>query len=114
MRRAMAGLLEQLPEELKDSPEAELLRTSARPNVYNIVHLIYRANYEGHSKDYEFCVLQWRNIGAPVTMMPDGHCGIARCWSDRPITRASLLSILLPTGASRSEARRAKAMAHAG
>jgi NTE family protein len=54
MRRAMAGLLEQLPEELKDSPEAELLRTSARPNVYNIVHLIYRANYEGHSKDYEF------------------------------------------------------------
>src|ERR1700730_11211278 len=44
-------------------------------------------------------------------MMPDGHCGIARCWSDRPITRASLRSILLPTGASRSGARRAKAMA---
>src|SRR6202007_3328818 len=57
-----------------------------------------------------FRVLQWRNIGAPVTMMPDGHYGTARCWSDRPITRASLLSILLPTGASSSDARRAKAM----
>jgi NTE family protein len=55
MRRAVAGLLEQLPEELKDSPEAKLLRTAAGPHVYNIVHLIYRAqNYEGHSKDYEF------------------------------------------------------------
>ena len=55
MRSALAGLLEQLPEELKDSPEAKLLRTAAGPHVYNIVHLIYRAqNYEGHSKDYEF------------------------------------------------------------
>jgi NTE family protein len=55
MRRAVAGLLEQLPEELKDSPDAQLLRAAAGPNVYNIVHLIYRAkNYEGHSKDYEF------------------------------------------------------------
>ena len=55
LRRAVAGLLEQLPEDLKDSPEAKLLRTAAGPSVYNIVHLIYRAkNYEGHSKDYEF------------------------------------------------------------
>jgi NTE family protein len=55
MRRVVAALLEQLPGELKDSPEAKLLRTVAGPSVYNIVHLIYRAkNYEGHSKDYEF------------------------------------------------------------
>jgi NTE family protein len=55
MRRVVADLLEQLPEELKDSPEAKLLRTAAGPSVYNIVHLIYCAkNYEGHSKDYEF------------------------------------------------------------
>jgi NTE family protein len=55
MRRAVAGLLEQLPEELKDSPEAKLLRAAAAPNVCSIVHLIYRAkSYEGHSKDYEF------------------------------------------------------------
>jgi NTE family protein len=55
MRRAVASLLEQLPEDLKDSPEAKLLRTAAGPGVYSIVHLIYRAkHYEGHSKDYEF------------------------------------------------------------
>src|SRR5258705_12428354 len=55
LRRAMADLLEKLPEELKNGPEARLLRPSADRRVYNIVHLIYRArNYEGHSKDYDF------------------------------------------------------------
>jgi NTE family protein len=55
LRCAAAGLLEQLPEHLKDSPEARLLGTIADRKVFNIVHLIYRArNYEGHSKDYEF------------------------------------------------------------
>jgi NTE family protein len=55
MRRVAADLLEQLPEELKDSPEAKLIRTAAGPRVYNIVHLIYRAKkYEGHSNDCEF------------------------------------------------------------
>jgi NTE family protein len=55
MRRAAAALLEQLPEDLKDSTEAKLLRTATGRSVYNIVHLIYRAkNYEAHSKDYEF------------------------------------------------------------
>jgi NTE family protein len=54
-RRAVAALLEQLPEALRDSPEARLLGSVASRSVYNIVHLIYRAkNYEGHSKDYEF------------------------------------------------------------
>jgi NTE family protein len=55
LRRAAAGLLEQLPEHLKDSPEARLLGTVADRKVFNIIQLIYRArNYEGHSKDYEF------------------------------------------------------------
>ena len=55
MRRAMADLLEKLPEPLQNGPEAQLLRTAADHKVYNIVQLIYRAkNYEGHSKDYEF------------------------------------------------------------
>ena len=55
LRRAAAGLLEQLPEHLKNSPEAKLLGTVADRKVFNIIHLIYRArNYEGHSKDYEF------------------------------------------------------------
>jgi NTE family protein len=55
LRRAMADLLEKLPEDLQKGAEAQLLRTAANHKVYNIVHLIYRArNYEGHSKDYEF------------------------------------------------------------
>jgi NTE family protein len=55
LRRAVAGLLEKLPDDLKNSPEAKLLRTAADRKVYNVVQLIYRArNYEGHSKDYEF------------------------------------------------------------
>ena len=55
LRRAAAGLLEKLPDELKNSPEAQFLRPAVDHKVYNIVHLIYRAkNYEGHSKDYEF------------------------------------------------------------
>ena len=55
LRGAAAGLLEKLPDDLKNSPEAQLLRPAVDRKVYNIVHLIYRAkNYEGHSKDYEF------------------------------------------------------------
>ena len=49
------GLLDKLPNDLKNSPEAQLLCPAVDRKVYNIVHLIYRAkNYEGHSKDYEF------------------------------------------------------------
>ena len=55
LRRAAADLLEQLPEHLKNSPEAGLLGTVADRKVFNVIHLIYRArSYEGHSKDYEF------------------------------------------------------------
>jgi predicted acylesterase/phospholipase RssA len=46
---------DKLPEELQNSPEAQLLRPVGDHKVYNIVHLIYRArHYEGHSKDYDF------------------------------------------------------------
>jgi NTE family protein len=55
LRRAAAGLLEQLPDHLKNSPEARLLGTVANRKVFNIIHLIYSGrNYEGHSKDYDF------------------------------------------------------------
>ncbi|HMR33436.1 MAG TPA: patatin-like phospholipase family protein [Geminicoccaceae bacterium] len=55
LRRAVSRLLRQLPEELRHSPEAELLRPEACEKVFNIVQLIYRAHeYEGISKDYEF------------------------------------------------------------
>jgi NTE family protein len=44
-----------LPEELKASPEAQLLSGIADRKAYTIAHLIYRASgHEGHSKDYEF------------------------------------------------------------
>ena len=55
LRCAVAGLLEQLPSDLRNSPEARLLSTVADRKVYNVVHLIYRArSHEGHSKDYGF------------------------------------------------------------
>ena len=65
LRHTLADLLEKLPEDLKQSPEARLLGKEAQQKVYNIVQLIYRAkNYEGHSKDYEFSRLSmqehWR------------------------------------------------------
>jgi NTE family protein len=65
LRHTLAGLLEKLPEELKNGPEARMLGTVAERKLYNIVHLIYRAkSYEGHSKDYEFSRLSmqehWR------------------------------------------------------
>ena len=43
LRHTSAGLLEKLPEELKNGPEARMLGTVAERKLYNIVHLIYRA-----------------------------------------------------------------------
>ena len=49
----------------RECAEAKLLQDFGDHKVYNIVHLIYRAqNYEGDSKDYEFSRLSmeehWR------------------------------------------------------
>ena len=65
MRCVLATLLEKLPDDLKASEEAKMLRSTADHKVYNIVHLIYRSkHYEGHSKDCEFSRLtmedHWR------------------------------------------------------
>ena len=65
LRCAIAGLLEQLPDDLRNGPEARLLSTAADRKVYSVVHLIYRAkSHEGRSKDYEFSRLSmeehWR------------------------------------------------------
>jgi NTE family protein len=55
LRNAVASLLPNLPDELRNSPEVALLQAHATPKVYNLVQLIYRAKqYEGDSKDYEF------------------------------------------------------------
>jgi NTE family protein len=55
MRNVVATLLEKLPEDLKESEEADILRINAERKIYNIIQLIYHArNHEGHAKDYEF------------------------------------------------------------
>jgi NTE family protein len=55
MHWSIASLLDQLPEDFKQSEDAKFLASIARRRVHNIVHLIYRpSGYEGESKDYEF------------------------------------------------------------
>ena len=65
LRSALARLLEQAPQHLRDSEDGKLLSTAADHKVYSLVQLIYRSqHYEGHSKDYEFSRLSmeehWR------------------------------------------------------
>jgi NTE family protein len=90
LRNAASNLLERLPEDLKNSPEAKLIGTIADRKVFNIIHLIYRAkHYEGHSKDYEFSRLSmeehWRagyhdtrrTLRHPeVLKRPNNHAGV--------------------------------------
>jgi NTE family protein len=55
LRHALSKFLRHVPDELRHTPEYELLNSATDHSVYNIVHLIYRAKrYEGDSKDYEF------------------------------------------------------------
>ncbi len=55
LRRATAKLLSEIPKNLLQTPEAEMLAVEADDRVYNLIQLIYRSkNYEGNCKDYEF------------------------------------------------------------
>src|SRR5438270_925040 len=55
LRRAAAKLLANMPPELLQTPEADVLAAEADEKVYNLIQLIYRAkNYEGNAKDYAF------------------------------------------------------------
>jgi NTE family protein len=54
LRRATAKLLAKMPTELLQTPEAETLAAEADEKVYNVIQLIYRKNYAGNFKDYEF------------------------------------------------------------
>jgi NTE family protein len=55
LRIALANLLRDIPQELRDGEDAKLLSGVANDKVCNIVHLIYRAKkYEGIAKDFEF------------------------------------------------------------
>ena len=52
---AIKALLDKLPRELEDTPEAQRLRDILDVGSVNIVHLIYRSrNWESGAKDFEF------------------------------------------------------------
>jgi NTE family protein len=62
LRNMLAKLLQQVPAELRESPEFAELREESTRKVTNLVHLIYRSKqYEGDSKDYEFSRLSMRD-----------------------------------------------------
>lgn len=62
IRHSVAGLIERLPPELRDCPEALALKEFRDRKRYNIVHLIYRTRaYEGDSKDYDFSRLSMKD-----------------------------------------------------
>lgn len=55
LRNALADLMEKLPDDVRRSPEWQLLQPESDGKVYNIIQLIYRSkDHEGGSKDYEF------------------------------------------------------------
>jgi NTE family protein len=55
LRIAIANLLKEIPDELRNSEHAKMLQQEADEKVCNIVHLIYRArSYEGVAKDFLF------------------------------------------------------------
>jgi NTE family protein len=55
LRHTLASLLQKIPEELRNCPEAQFLSRNADRKVYNIVQLIHRARQcEDSSKDYDF------------------------------------------------------------
>jgi NTE family protein len=62
VQRALAALLRRLPGDIEENDDLTILKSIASDKVYNIIHLIYRAqNYEGHSKDYEFSRLSMQD-----------------------------------------------------
>jgi NTE family protein len=61
LRTAVRSLLEQVPPELLETPEARLLSRAACDTVLRVVHLIYRSRqFEGQSKDYQFSRLSMK------------------------------------------------------
>lgn len=55
LRNALADLMGKLPDDLRESPEWQLLQPESDGKAYNVIQLIYRSkDHEGGSKDYEF------------------------------------------------------------
>jgi NTE family protein len=72
-------LMQKLPPELRDDPDARLVTELLRANCVSldIVQLIYRAKrYENHAKDYEFSRLSMREHWAA------GHADVLQTLDD--------------------------------
>jgi NTE family protein len=62
VQRALDALLRRLPDDFEENDDLMILKSVASDKIYNIIHLIYRAqNYEGHSKDHEFSRLSMQD-----------------------------------------------------
>jgi NTE family protein len=62
VQRALDALLRRLPVDFEENDDLKILKSVASDKIYNIIHLIYRAqNYEGHSKDHEFSRLSMQD-----------------------------------------------------
>ena len=61
LRHALMKAIDKIPAELQNDPEVQKLKELSCSKVYNTVQLIYRdKQYETHSKDYEFSILNMR------------------------------------------------------
>ncbi|WP_374310534.1 DUF3734 domain-containing protein [Dongia sp.] len=61
LRHALMKAIDKIPAELQNDPEVQKLRELSCSKVYNTVQLVYRdKQYETHSKDYEFSILNMR------------------------------------------------------
>ena len=55
LRNALADLLAEMPEALRDTPEYRTLQAVADRKVYSLIQMIYRSSqHEGGSKDFDF------------------------------------------------------------
>ena len=55
LRNALADLLAELPDALRDTPEYRILHPVADRKVYSLIQMIYRSSqHEGGSKDFDF------------------------------------------------------------
>jgi NTE family protein len=102
LRRATTKLLAEMPKNLMQTAEAEMLALEADDKVYNLIQLIYRSkNYEGSSKDYEFSRRtmeeHWQS-GYDDAVVP---CATRRCCSAPKGRMAYSPSISLTTAATR-------------
>jgi NTE family protein len=61
LRHALMKAIDKIPAELQNDPEVQKLRELSCSKVYNTIQLVYRdKQYETHSKDYEFSILNMR------------------------------------------------------